>query len=51
MTNPQTVEIKRLLKEIDKTKKPQEMKEIRDKILENLDKKTETIKQLIRERK
>lgn len=46
-----TTEIKKLLREIDKAKKPEEMKEIKEKILEQLDKKTEAIIQLIRERK
>jgi len=43
--------IRKLLREIDKAKNPEEIKEAKDKILERLNKKTEAIIQLIRERK
>lgn len=46
-----TRETRRLLREITRAERPEEMEEIKDKILERLNKKTEAIIQLIRERK
>jgi len=56
MTNSQenltedTRERRKLLKEIARAKRPEEIKEIRDKILERLDKKVATLKQLIHQK-
>jgi len=46
----ETMERRKLLKEIARAKRPEEIKEIRDKILERLDKKVATLKQLIHQK-
>ena len=45
-----TMERRKLLKEIARAKRPEEIKEIRDKVLERLDKKVAALKQLIHQK-
>lgn len=49
LTEQDSVERRKLIKELAKAKRPEEMKEIKDKILEGLTKKVDEMKQLIRE--